>query len=106
MFEWDTDFLTSHCTVVLQQQCDNATLIRFIYTYIHTRTAIKLGRCAINIVIKWLMRQQKIVQATSTYSSNLVYCTADPVTNSHNRKSPTLTLTWRSNGFIVRRKML
>jgi len=30
------DFLTPHCTVVLQQQCDNATLIRLIYTYIHT----------------------------------------------------------------------
>ena len=26
--------VTIHCTVVLQQQCDNATLIRFIYTYI------------------------------------------------------------------------
>ena len=35
-FRPQTDFLTPHCTVVLQQQCDNATLIRLIYTYIHT----------------------------------------------------------------------
>jgi len=35
-----TDFLTPHCTVVLQQQCDNATLIRLIYTYIHTYNEI------------------------------------------------------------------
>ena len=34
--------LTSHCTVVLQQQCDNATLIRFIYTYIHVSTKLFL----------------------------------------------------------------
>ena len=42
---WQTDFLTPHCTVVLQQQCDKATLIRLIYTYIHDdcRHGVKLN---------------------------------------------------------------